>query len=472
MMKPSIPTPSHLKPYHLCLLDQFFGLTYVPQVLFYQNNNPSKHDESQTNNGKSLVENDEIIMIITRLKESLSKTLSVFYPLVGRLTADESAIDCSDEGIAFIQARTNITLGEFLKSPNRVDELPQFIPGISTRIVSALEVVPLAIQVTVFGCGGLAVGSQYLHKIFDGASWGNFLNTWAAVANQGVDQKIVKPDFATAISLFPPCSWASKRSSKILTTRALLDGGNHEDEDDQTCVVKAFVFIPEAIAKLQAMAKSELVNNPTRIEALSAFIWKHAMAAAAAVAASSCKSNVNVIGPSVLIHSVNIRPRTNPPIPSTAIGNLIIHAYASYKELEENQPISDMDLKDLVAETRKGLSEAKDAEFLSKFKGENGAEAMRQYKQKVADISKDKNINTYKFTSWSKLDVLPNFGFIGMPVWIGFTGGKLSSLFKNLVTMIEIPASGGIEVWLILDEKEMSVLRTSEDFLVFASLTS
>uniref|UniRef100_A0A803MPT2 Uncharacterized protein n=2 Tax=Chenopodium quinoa TaxID=63459 RepID=A0A803MPT2_CHEQI len=336
-------------------------------------------------------------------------------------------------------------------------------------IASASEVVPLAIQVTVFGCGGVAVGSQYLHKTFDGASWGNFLNTWAAVANHQVDQKIVKPDFATAISLFPPCTWASKRSSKILTTRA-LDRGNHEDEDDETCVLKALVFTPEAIAKLQAMAKSELVYNPTRIEALSAFIWKHAMAAAAAVTAAACKSKVNVIGPSVLIHSVNIRPRTNPPIPSTAIGNLIIHAYASYKE--ENQPISAVDLKDLVAETRKGLSEAKDPEFLSKFKGEKGAKAMRQHKQKVVDISKDKNINTYKFTSWSKLDVLPNFGFIGMPVWIGFTGGKLSSLFKNLITMIEIPDCGGIEIWLIIDKQEMSVLQTSAEFLVFASLIS
>ncbi|XP_021725061.1 vinorine synthase-like, partial [Chenopodium quinoa] len=206
---------------------------------------------------------DDNINILT-----LSKTLSFYYPLAGRLANDKFTVDCNDSGIIFVEAQANITLEDFLQAPNRVETVSQSLPSIN-----ALELVPLAIQMSTFDCGGF-----------------------------------------TATSLFPPCSWATPRCSKPLTARP-LSGGDHE-EDDSGCAARALIFTPKAITELQDIARSELVPVPTWIEALSGFIWKHEMTAATAAAAA--KSEVEVSGSSVLIHTVNMRPRINPPIPPTS----------------------------------------------------------------------------------------------------------------------------------------------------------
>jgi len=278
-IKPSTPTPPHLKSYKFCVLDQLFPLIYVPQILFYNNpihdNNPlSKNDPNQN--------------ILTSLKDSLSKSLSLFYPLAGRLTEDESSINCNDKGIPFIEARAKGTFHAFLKDPNRIKSLPSFIPhdmydhssrsssSTSGQPLKVTDLLPLVLQVTMFDCGGIAVGYLKLHKIVDGGSWGSFLETWAALA-AGPNEGVIIPDFATALSLFPPCNWAIPNPG---TRSIILDPFDMKEGESKGCIVKAFGFSARAIAALQAQARSEHVRNPTRVEAISGFIWKHAMAAA------------------------------------------------------------------------------------------------------------------------------------------------------------------------------------------------
>ncbi|KAL9242307.1 hypothetical protein vseg_016322 [Gypsophila vaccaria] len=465
MVKPSpIITYSRVTPYKLCLLDQFFGLTYVPQVLFYGNTALITSQSS----------------FICDLRESLSKALSLYFPLAGRLgkTDDDiSTIVCNDEGVSFVVARIDCSLDEYIRHESRVDVVNEFLPAIATIDFESnnspldwSELVLLAIQVTEFSCGGVGIGSQYLHKVFDGASWTNFLKTWAAFAARR-DEDIITPDFTTAVSVFPPCQWAEALSSSKrpvpLTVRS-LGGTDNDNSSEPTCVGKAFVFSANSISALQAKGTSADVPNPTRVEAISGFIWKHAITAAAATASAHGLDSNLLSGKSVLIHSVNMRPRTDPPLPSTSIGNLITHAiaYINWEKYEPLEPKSNLDLSDLVAQVRKGLSEAKNPEFLNKFIGAEGSEVVRAFKQKLADINKDTNTSTYKFTSWSKLDVFPDFGF-GMPVWIGFAGGRLSTSLRNLVVLIENPNRLEIEAWLILDEREMDCLESDPEFVEF-----
>ncbi|KAL7176992.1 hypothetical protein ACSBR2_030346 [Camellia fascicularis] len=74
-IKPSSPTPSHLKTFNLSLLDQINLPFYIPTTIFY----------SPTINAKQTLQN---------LKDSLAKALSIFYPLAGRIK-DHLSIDSS-----------------------------------------------------------------------------------------------------------------------------------------------------------------------------------------------------------------------------------------------------------------------------------------------------------------------------------------------------------------------------------------
>lgn len=78
IIKPSSPTPYHLKTLKLSLLDQLFPPTlYGPLVFLYTN-----HWHGA----------DFVSKASKRLQESLSKTLVLFYPLAGRLKGPETPI--------------------------------------------------------------------------------------------------------------------------------------------------------------------------------------------------------------------------------------------------------------------------------------------------------------------------------------------------------------------------------------------
>ena len=102
-IKPSFPTPSHLRNYKLSLLDQLIPAPYAPIVLFYPNND-----------GTNL---SNIPKRLELLKKSLSETLTLFYPLAGKIK-DNLCIECNDDGACFAEANVNGCLSEFLSHPD------------------------------------------------------------------------------------------------------------------------------------------------------------------------------------------------------------------------------------------------------------------------------------------------------------------------------------------------------------------
>ncbi|GMP36434.1 hypothetical protein CsSME_00008570 [Camellia sinensis var. sinensis] len=98
-----------------------------------------------------------------------------------------------------------------------------------------------------------------MHKIIDGATLGTFLKCWASnsIARSGISR--------SSHSLTPT---TSASSSTVATSEAILMEGKG--------IMQRFVFDSEAISTLKAKATSGRVPNPTRVEVISAFIWKHA----------------------------------------------------------------------------------------------------------------------------------------------------------------------------------------------------
>ncbi|KAK9725473.1 hypothetical protein RND81_05G146000 [Saponaria officinalis] len=435
MVKPSTPTPNHLKTFDISYVDQILPL--VPPFLstglvFYTAPPPTQPP-----------------LDITRLKSSLSKTLSRFYPLAGRIK--QSTIDCNDEGLPFIETNVNCSLSSFLSLPNRLDFMPKFLPpreslGIVGNLGTVTELAHLAIQVNVFTCGGLAIGWYDIHKIMDGSSSATFFKHWTALASQCYDD-LIQPDFDATVTAFPPLSKAPQLQ---------WDNGseNHVNQKSRT-VVKSFVFQSPAIAALITRAATKLVPNPTRYLALAGFIWEHVMA-------SKCSDfQSNGYTDTVLQVTLDLRPRINPPLPRGSIGNLVNTAVARAENPTQ--------MKDLVVEIHEAVAKVKSE--IGGYQGESAVQNVRKNWNNLINVMSDYKDRAYKLVSWSKLGFSDlDFGF-GKPKWMVPTDGIMSPFHRNLIILTDYRDSqgDGIEAWFFLEEKDMDVLISNEGFLAFAT---
>ncbi|KAI3522212.1 hypothetical protein L1887_11696 [Cichorium endivia] len=206
-IKPSSPTPSHLKTYNLSSLDQLAVHEYAPLILFYPKNancRLSAHDK------------------ISEMKKSLSHSLTRYYPFAGRLhTPTSPYVDCNDEGVVFVEAQNDSqlkTLQHISEQDQSLDHL--FADGLvwdssprSTNI--------LGVQVSHFACGGMGVAVSMSHMIGDGCTLGSFMNHWASVARYGsTDHKELlplNPHFIVSPSSnsVPPVAQIMKEKSQL-----------------------------------------------------------------------------------------------------------------------------------------------------------------------------------------------------------------------------------------------------------------
>ncbi|RWR73656.1 vinorine synthase [Cinnamomum micranthum f. kanehirae] len=231
MIKPSSPTPLHLRSFKLSLLDQLAPPIYIPIIFFYTGKD-----------GDNLLQSYQVPQ---KLKASLSKTLAIFYPLAGRIK-DDDTIDCNDEGVEIFDARVKIQLSEFLKKPH-VEVLDQLVPGDLLCTRSGAEDVPLAIQVNSFECGGAAIGVRLSHKIADGAAMVVFISKWAATA-RGTNEEAMDATLVSA-SLFPP------RSSVLRCMFPI----------SETVVMRRLVLDAYAIAALRARPLAKRDKGPATV---------------------------------------------------------------------------------------------------------------------------------------------------------------------------------------------------------------
>ena len=114
--------------------------------------------------------------------------------------------------------------------------------------------VILAVQYSIFECGGVAIGVCVSHRIADGTSATTFLGAWSATSCR--EEDIVCPKFHAAM-YFPPkdISWLGKGRH-----------WGHQGEDRNKKI--GVTFDKSSIAALKEKASS------TCVAAVSAFIWK------------------------------------------------------------------------------------------------------------------------------------------------------------------------------------------------------
>ncbi|XVF02658.1 hypothetical protein REPUB_Repub04eG0193500 [Reevesia pubescens] len=413
MIKPSSPTPDHLRHYQFSFLDQIQPPIFMPLVMFY----PKEHDASNLER-------------CNRIKQSLSEALSVYYPLAGRIK-DNAFIDCNDEGVLFVEARASCHLSDILENPNP-DNHNKFIP---LELDDANE-LPAMAQVTYLECGGLVVFLGMSHKVGDALSFFMFLDCWAACARGDTD--IIRPRFDSS-SLFPPKDISGFHPRTGITKENL--------------VAKRFVFDASAIAAIRAIYtdnKSIDSRRPTRVEALSAFIWSRFMAAT--------KEKVDQGKLYTVIQAMNLRTRMDPPLPNHHFGNISRPALAV--------PLMDKEdgFYDILNQMREATRKV-NVEYVKQLQDTDGH--LNFIKSRAASFMKGEVI-TFSFTSLCRFPVyVADFGW-GKPVWLG----SALLTFKNLCSFFDTKCGDGIEAWINLKEEDMAKLEADKEFLSYVSPTS
>lgn len=417
-IKPSSSTPKSLQKYQLSFLDQIAPPFFMPLVYFY----PA--DSKLSNSDKS-----------NQLKKSLSEVLSRFYPLAGRLV-DDLYIDCNDHGAPFSEAEANCNLSQVITNP-----IPRNMNKFLPYKLDDVQNLGMAVQVTFFRCGGLAVGLVISHKIADALSFFLFANTWAAVArNEDGGDMRRRPKFEAA-AIFPPRDVAGFKASTGIVKEELA--------------AKIFTFPASKISVLRERYSGGggaglPQRRPTRVEALSAFIWTRF------ISATEMKPDPNKIY--TVLHAVNLRTRIEPPLSEYHFGNISRLAIAM-PEVGDGRVIDGG--YELLQKVREAIK-AVNGDYVAQLK--EGDKHLNFIKQRMAQANKGALV-TFNFTSLCRFPLYEaDFGW-GKPIWVG----SAALTYKNLVTFMDTTSGDGIEAWINLNKEDMEKFEADLELQEFLS---
>ncbi|KAH9746104.1 HXXXD-type acyl-transferase family protein [Citrus sinensis] len=434
-IKPSSPTPKALEDFKLCLMDQTAPAMFTALLFFYPAANDADHDTE-----------NKIAEKLRHLKSSLSKMLTQLYPLAG-IIKDHITIECNDEGAEFVEARVSCRLCDILKQPDSV-LLGNFLP-VEIESTAAQSGRLLFVQANLFTCGGLAIGVCISHKIADAATLGTFINSWATAAaaadphhhhhhhhhhHRPTHESPASPLFM-ASSLFPPLD------TQIPTTRLIPD----------KYATKRYVFNTSNLAALKAKAASASVQQPTRVESVTALMWKCMI--------NVTRSNKGLKELSLVSHSVDLRKRVVPPLPENTIGNIVGMFFSAQPVAAEEE----IDLPGLVWALRKAKKEF----------DKNALEMINVEKRTwlkmcgVVDLFARRNDVDYcAYTSWCRFPLYEaDFGW-GKPVWVTLP----HTMLKNVVYLLDTKDGEGIEALVSLTKEDMAEFERQEMLLQFADV--
>ncbi|KAK9069872.1 hypothetical protein SSX86_010268 [Deinandra increscens subsp. villosa] len=389
LIKPSNPTPPTLSRYKLGFIDEFLFAVDVGVVLSFSANNPN---------------------LVARLEKSLEETLTRFYPLAGRYVEEIQTIDCSDQGASFIHVNANIKLEELLFS-----EVNKYIDDLFPSKVEVGDSL-LAIQVTTFECGGVALAISGLHKILDASTLCIFINEWAAISREENSEIEFTGHGFNSSLLFPA------RGLTSLPVQPVTDGMLSK------YTRKKLVFTQTVISNMKAKGNKS-TRRWSKVQLVSAIIWRALMKA-------------NLTDPereSALIQPVNLRGRMGSLIPKDSCGNVLGLCVTKCKTLETTEVLVDR-LTDSIKTTISNFARAH-------HDSEEGQAIVLNSLSNMTNLPSSTHVVI--ISSWCRFPFHEiDFGF-GKPIWVAPWTTP-----RNHVTVLMDDAEGnGVEAYVCVHEK-------------------
>ncbi|KAJ1392974.1 Transferase [Sesbania bispinosa] len=284
--------PTHREVKLLSDIDDQESLRFqIPVIQFY------RYDPSMA--GKDPVE---------VIRKALAKTLVFYYPFAGRLregAGRKLMVDCTGEGVLFIEADADVTLNQFgdaLQPPFPCwEELLYNVPGSEGILNTPL----LVIQVTRLKCGGFIFALRLNHTMSDAAGLALFMNALGEIA-RGMDEPSIPP----------------------VWRRELL---NARDPPRVTCTHREYEQVPDTkgtIIPLDDMAHRSFFFGPKEVSAIRGLLPLHLRQCSNFEILTACLWRCRTIALQPdsdeevrLICIVNARAKFDPPLPSGYYGN-------------------------------------------------------------------------------------------------------------------------------------------------------
>ena len=243
----------------------------------------------------------------------------------------------------------------------------------------------MAIQISYSDCGGMAIGVCMSHMIGDTATMVTFINDWATMTRNPDGE--LSPEFNLA-SMF-------RRGDLTIMPEVAPKVGNS--------FAKRFVFDASKIAALKAIV-GDKVKNPTRVEVVTALIYKCAISASRSTSGSA--------KPTLLLLPVNMRKRTEPPLPENTMGNA-----ASLFAVSTMEGESDIELHGLVGQMKETMARFCNS-YVRKFRGEEWLSTIKEFWKELSKLFIGGNQVVYISSSWCRFPFYEaDFGW-GKPIWV------------------------------------------------------
>ncbi|KAL6525381.1 hypothetical protein OROHE_015688 [Orobanche hederae] len=307
IVRPAEPTPEETMYLNAC--DQIKDILHTPTVYFYKRSAALDAGDA-----------------VSRLKESLSKALVLFYPLAGRLSwvpegGSRVELRCNGKGVHIFEADTEAAVedyGDFTPTP----AIQELIPSVD--YTTPIDEIPLVIvQLTRFRCGGVSIGLGISHVMADGPSALHFVDEWAKIARGSgplvppfLDRKVLETE-KLLNSAFDP---------SVLRPPPTLIGQDDKLAQKMKPITVAFLNLTKLqIEKLRNKASLEFAaaggRGYSRFEAVAAHIWR-----------STSKARGHVAEQQTSLHFVaDFRNKMKPPLPKNYFGNALIRVEATDK---------------------------------------------------------------------------------------------------------------------------------------------
>ncbi|XP_029126961.1 benzyl alcohol O-benzoyltransferase isoform X1 [Cajanus cajan] len=298
LVTPAIPTPHETKLLSDIDDQEFLRFTYSI-IQIYRN--------------ESSMANKDSVRVI---RQALAQTLVFYYPFAGRLREGRGRklmVDCTGEGVTFVEADADITLDQFgdaLQPPFVYSS--EFLCDVPDPQEELTTCPLLLIQVTRLKCGGFIVATGWHHTMADGAGLSQFMNAWAEMA-RGARAPSIAPVWRRELLMArdPPRITRNHREYEHIEDTKV--GTNSHDN----LVRRSFFFGPTEIAAIRRLVPYHL-RHCTAFDVITACLWR-------------CRTKALQIEPDEDVRMmciVNARSRFKPPLPVGYYGNAFAYPAA------------------------------------------------------------------------------------------------------------------------------------------------
>ncbi|KAI3509413.1 hypothetical protein L1887_24666 [Cichorium endivia] len=418
-VKPSTPTPEAFRHYKIGFTDEFAPVINVSVVLFFP------------------VSGDDSANFDAQLEKSLERTLSRFYQLAGRYVEEIHTVECNDQGAEFVYAKVNIKLQDVLDSNANVKLADDFIPS-KTGVADHLTDPILSAQVTLFECGGVALGVSIAHRVADASTLSAFLIEWAARSRE--ENEVEFTGFNSSL-LFPARGLPPLELGLPPSTTADVVSKN------ATIKISLTDNMISMFKENAVLCGRKEAPKWSKVQLASALILKGFIGVDRALHGYQREC--------ILLQPINVREKFASLIPNDSCGNLWGLLTTECGITETSEGLADI-LRDSIKKTINNYSEVH-------HDTEEGQALVLNSLLKLANIPPMTNV--IWLTSWCKFPFYDaDFGF-GKPIWA--SSGTIP--VKNSAYLMDDVGGNGVEAYVCLEAKDVPYFKEALGVKAFAA---